>query len=351
MQALSYDAIRYTCNGMTDFDIAALERYLTLTIEGFFGPVQIERISGGQSNPTYFVTSGSDRLVLRKKPPGPLLPSAHAIDREYRVLTALRNTGVPVPPTVLYCEDETIIGTPFYIMERLDGRVFHDTALPGVSPAERSAMYRAMAETLARLHNVDPVAIGLADYGRHDGYFARQISRWSRQWQVSRTREDSRIEALIEWLPRNIPAGDTLAIVHGDFRIGNLMFHQTEPRVIAILDWELSTLGAPLADLAHVLMAWESRPEEYGGIAGLDLPALGIPDAHTFEAIYATEAKHGTRLQPFHRAFAMFRWSLIFEGIAARARAGSAADSNAAATGQLAKIFAGLAHEHSRVKQ
>jgi aminoglycoside phosphotransferase (APT) family kinase protein len=333
---------------MTDFDISALERYLTLTIDGFYGPIRLERISGGQSNPTYFVTSGSDRFVLRKQPPGPLLPSAHAIDREYRVLTALKETGVPVPPTVLYCEDAGIIGTPFYLMERLDGRVFHDTALPGVPPAERASMYRSMAETLARLHNVDPRAIGLSDFGRHEGYFARQISRWSRQWQTARTREDAHIEALIDWLPGHIPADETLAIVHGDFRIGNLMFHQTEPRVIAILDWELSTLGHPLADLAHVLMAWESRPEEYGGITGLDLATMGIPEAHTFEETYYNVASHTQRLTAFHRAFAMFRWSLIFEGIAFRARSGSAAGANAGTVGLLAEIFAKKAFEHSR---
>lgn len=322
-----------------DFDHGALERYLTRHMDGIAGPLQLERISGGQSNPTYFVTSGSRRLVLRKQPPGKLLPSAHAIDREYRIISALKDTGVPVPPAVLYCTDPDIIGTPFYVMERLDGRVFHDCTLPGVSVADRGAMVLSMAETLARLHAVDPLAAGLSDFGRHEGYFARQIARWTRQWQSVRTREDADIERLIKWLPANIPADEHLAIAHGDYRIGNLMFHSHEPRVIAILDWELSTLGHPLADLAHCCMAWDSAPNEYGGILGLDLGALGIPSRQDFEAAYHMQANHGLKLQPFHRAFAMFRWSLIFEGIAARAKSGTASSDNAAETGRLAAVF------------
>lgn len=328
---------------MTDFDADALEHYLTRHVEGFFGPLEIERISGGQSNPTFFITSGSDRFVLRKQPPGPLLPSAHAIDREFRVISALKRTGVPVPPSVLFCEDAKILGTPFYIMERLDGRVFHDCTLPGETPEARNAVFSDMARTLARLHSVTPSENGLGDFGRNDGYFARQIARWTKQWHTARTREDANIEALITWLPQNIPEDNTLAIVHGDYRIGNLMLHPREPVVTAILDWELSTLGHPLADLAHCCMAWDSTPEEYGGLLGLDLPALGIPGRHAFEETYYASASHDARLQPFHRAFAMFRWSLIFEGIAARALAGTAADSNAHATGQLAAVFAARA--------
>lgn len=323
-----------------DFPLVGLTDWLADALPGFCGPVQLEKIAGGQSNPTYFVTSPSHRLVLRKQPPGPLLPSAHAIDREYRVLRALKETGVPVPPALAYCTDRTLIGTPFYVMDRLEGRVFHDCTLPGVSPAERTAMVGAMAETLAALHNVDPIAVGLGDFGRHEGYFARQIKRWSQQWQTARTREDANIERLISWLGANIPTDEPLGIAHGDYRIGNLMFHATEPRVIGILDWELSTLGHPLADVAHCCMAWDSAPDEYGGLAGLDLSALGIPTRQDFEAIYARHARHGLALTPFHRAFAMFRWALIFEGIAARAKAGSAAADNADATGHLSAVFA-----------
>lgn len=323
-----------------DFDVERLEQYLTRHIEGFFGPVTVERISGGQSNPTYFITSGSDRFVLRKQPPGQLLPSAHAIDREFRVISALRNTDAPVPPPILFCSDAQVIGTPFYVMERLDGRVFHDCTLPGLDADARHAVYLGMADALARLHNINPLTAGLADFGRREDYFARQIARWSRQWQGARTREDAHIEALIDWLPRNIPTDDTLAIVHGDYRIGNLMLHANDARIIGILDWELSTLGHPLADLAHCCMAWDTAPDEYGGILGLDLAGLGIPNRETFENAYYARAQHEARLVPFHRAFAMFRWSLIFEGIAVRAQAGTAADAKAHETGRLAAIFA-----------
>jgi aminoglycoside phosphotransferase (APT) family kinase protein len=232
------------------------------------------------------------------------------------------------------------VGTPFYVMERVEGRVFHDCTLPGVAPAERRAMYEAMARALAALHNVDFAAIGLGDYGRPGNYFARQVSRWSRQWAEIRTRDDAHIERLIAWLPTHIPAEEITSVVHGDYRVGNLMFHPTEPRVVALLDWELSTLGHPLADLAHSAMAWLSGPDEYGGIRGLDLDALGIPALETYLAAYDGEARHGARLETFHMVFALFRWSMIFEGIAARAKAGTANDPKAADTGRLAAAFA-----------
>lgn len=322
------------------FDPGALDAFLKEKVAGVSGAMRLERISGGQSNPTFFVTYGDRRLVLRKQPPGELLPSAHAVDREYRVISALAGTGVPVPPAVLYCDDRAVVGTPFYVMERVAGRVFHDCTLPGVPPEARGAMYASMAETLAALHNVDYVAAGLGDYGKPGNYFARQIARWTRQWELSRTRDDENIDRLVAWLPAHVPVDDTTTIAHGDYRIGNLMFHPTEPKVVALLDWELSTLGHPLADLAHSAMAWLSLPEEYGGLRGLDLAALGIPDLETYQSAYFAHARHGARMTNFHMAFALFRWSVIFEGIAARAEAGNAASDDAAATGRLAAAFA-----------
>ncbi len=320
--------------------VEPLAAYLRQALPGCSGLPQVERISGGQSNPTYFVTFPERRLVLRKQPPGILLPSAHAIDREFRVLRALDSTAVPVPEVLLYCEDRAIIGTPFYLMERLEGRVFHDCTLPGVMPAERRAMVLSVAEAMAALHAVEPATVGLADFGRPGDYFARQVSRWSRQWLENRTREDPAMDRLIEWLPRHIPAGEEQSIVHGDFRIGNMMFHPSEPRVVAILDWELATLGHPLADLAHFSMAYVTAPDEYGGLLGLDLERLGLPDLRQFEQAYRQASRHGLGLLPFHMAFALFRWAAIFEGIAYRAQSGTANAENAAEIGRLSAVFA-----------
>ena len=323
-----------------EFDTGKLDRFLRTSIAGLEGSMALERIGGGQSNPTFFVTYDTRRLVLRKQPPGELLPSAHAIDREYRVMGALRETGVLVPNVILYCDDTEVIGTPFYIMDRLEGRVFHDGALPGVPCDERRLMYRSLAQALAALHNVNPSSVGLSDYGKSGNYFARQIARWTRQWELSRTREDANIKRLIAWLPENIPEDDITAVTHGDLRVGNVMFHEREPRVIAILDWELSTLGHPLADLAHACMGWHSGPHEYGGLTGLDLAALGIPSETQFTQAYYEAAHHDRRMTRFHMAFALFRFAVIFQGIAARAKAGNAADANAAAVGPLAASFA-----------
>ena len=319
---------------------AGLESYLRQHIGGLEGPMQMERIAGGQSNPTYFVTFDNRHLVMRKQPPGKLLPSAHAVDREHKIMSALAPTGVPVPPMVLFCADPAIIGTPFYIMERVDGRIFHDCTLPGQSPAERREMYRAMAGTLAALHTVEYAAAGLADYGRPGNYFARQVSRWSKQWELARTRNDENVERLIKWLPENIPDDDTTSLVHGDYRIGNIMFHPIEPRVVAVLDWELSTLGHPLADVAHTAIAWLTAADEYGGLIGVDTAALGIPSLEDFIADYNAVAGRPLMLTNFHKAFALFRWTCIFEGIAARAKAGNAAADNASDAGQLAAVFA-----------
>ncbi len=328
---------------VSDFDPNALESFLRRALaEECAAGFRIERIAGGQSNPTYFVTLGARRMVLRKKPAGQTLPSAHAVDREYRVISALAGTGVPAPRTILYSEDLRVVGTPFYLMERLEGRVFHDTSLPGVPAAEREAMYFDMANTLAKLHDIDPVAAGLGDFGKPSGYFKRQIRRWSKQYELARWRDLKDIETLIDWLPKHVPEDDAARICHGDFRIGNLMFHPTEPRVVGVLDWELSTLGHPLADLAFSALPWVTYPAEYGGMRGLDLARLGIPSREAYVATYfaARKTHEPQRLAPFHTAFALFRMAVIFEGIAARARTGSAAAANAAEVGELSAVFA-----------
>lgn len=323
------------------FDARSLRDHLARVLPETSGEMHLERISGGQSNPTFFVKfSGGGDFVLRKQPPGPLLPSAHAIDREYKVMTALAETDVPVPRMLHFCEDKGVIGTPFYVMARLYGRVFHDSAVPGIASDERRAVYDAMNETLARLHLVDWRAVGLGDYGKPGNYFARQVARWSRQYQASKTRNIGEIERLASWLPDHIPPGDDTAIAHGDYRLGNLMFHPTEPRVIAVLDWELSTLGHPLADLGYNCMIWHAAPSEFGGIAGLDLPALGIPEMEEYAATYCRRTGRPDGLQPFHLAFALFRFAVILEGIAGRAAQGNAAADDAKDVGRLSVAYA-----------
>jgi len=320
-----------------DFDTAALEGYLTTEFGG--APMALERISGGQSNPTYFLTLGTHRMVLRKQPNGPILRGAHAVDREYRVLEALADTGVPVPKTILYYEDSALIGTPFYLMERVEGRVFSDCALPDCHPDERRAIYLAMAETLARLHAVRPDEVDLEDYGRPGNYFARQIARWSKQWHESGSDPIPDLDMLASWLSENMPSDDgKISIAHGDFRLGNMLFHPTEPRIVAVLDWELSTLGHPLADLGFCAMPWHTSPDEYGGILGPNIE--GIPSEREFIAEYEKHAIDAPPLQRFHIAFALFRFAVIFVGIADRAKAGSAASEEAAALGPLAARFA-----------
>ena len=333
-----------TTSVKTDFDPQALRSFLR---ERFGeGELRLEVIGGGQSNPTYFVDYGGRRLVLRKKPSGPILRGAHAVDREYRVLAALAPTGVPVPRPVLFHGDDAPLGTPFYLMERLDGRVFEDAALPGLAPEERRGIYLGMAEALAKLHAVRPDEIGLGDYGRPGNYFERQIARWTRQLRESPGEPIPDLDALAEWLPANLPEDDgQVSIAHGDFRLGNMMFHPTASDVIGILDWELSTLGHPLADLGFCVMPWHTAPDEYGGILGLDHAALGIPSEQEFLEHYYKHAVPTEPLRAFHIAFALFRFAVIFVGIADRARAGTAVAANAAAVGPLARRFAARAME------
>jgi len=328
-----------------NFDLEQLADHLRTHVSGAAGAMTLESISGGQSNPTFFVSFDDRRLVLRKKPPGQLLPSAHAIDREYRIMGALEGSGVPVPKMVHYCSDPDVVGTPFYVMERLDGRVFSDCTLPGIEPGERRAMYFAMGETLARLHGIDWRAMQLEDYGKAGSYFQRQIARWTKQWDLARTKEIPELDWIAQWLANNIPEGDLTRISHGDFRIGNLMFHPQEPRVVGVLDWELSTLGHPLADLAYSALVWRLKPDEYMGVREMDLDTLGIPTEHEYVRHYMRLAPETGELKPFHIAFALFRLAVIFEGIAVRSASGTATAVNAEKVGTLSTAFARRAAE------
>ena len=317
-----------------------LEAFLKGAIPGLEGRIRLEPIAGGQSNPTFFVDFDNRSMVLRKQPSANLLPSAHAVDREFRVMQALAATDVPVPKMLLFHADRDVVGTPFYMMERLQGRVFPHYALPGMEPSGRRDIYLAMADTMARLHKIDWAAIGLSDFGRSGGYFSRQIARWTKQWKTARTRENADVERLIAWLPKNIPDETETRISHGDFRLGNLMFHPTEPRVVGVLDWELSTLGHPLADVAFNCIAYHTLPAEYGGIRGLDLADLGIPAEDGYLKHYYRISGRADGVTAFHFAFALFRMAVIFEGIAVRAASGNAAAGNAAEVGALSSAFA-----------
>lgn len=327
--------------GEIDFDPALLAAYLT----GKLGPqnttYSLQRIGGGQSNPTYFLDWGEHRLVLRKKPNGPLLKGAHAVEREYRVMSALSGSDVPVPETLLVEEDQGILGTPFFLMQRVDGRVIDDPSLQAVAVEDRKTIWLAAAEALAALHRINPEKVGLSDFGRPGNYFERQIALWGRQYAASPSRPIAPIEALHDWLLQHMPPDDGLSsLCHGDFRIGNLIFHPSDARVVAVLDWELSTLGQPMADLGFVCMAWHTSPDEYGGLLGLDHDALGLPGEEQFLNHYRTHLGRPVTLTPFHRAFALFRFAVIFVGIADRANAGTASDPNAAALAPLAERFA-----------
>jgi aminoglycoside phosphotransferase (APT) family kinase protein len=326
------------------FDVDALQRYMEQRVAGFAGPLTVRQFQGGQSNPTYHLAARSGEYVLRRKPPGKLLPSAHAVEREYRVISALARTDVPVPRTHALCEDPAVIGTPFYIMEYVRGRILTDPLLPHLASIERAAIYDAMNEVLARLHAVDWHAVGLAHFGKPGNYFARQIHRWIAQYRASETEVIPSMERLIAWLPAHIPPGDETTIVHGDYRLGNLIVHVTEPRVLAVLDWELSTLGHPLADLASNCLPYRLSSDVFDGFRGIDLARLGIPSEDAYVTAYCQRSgRSGIADWDFYIAFSMFRLAAIAQGIMGRVLAGTANDPKARERGARARPLADAA--------
>jgi aminoglycoside phosphotransferase (APT) family kinase protein len=324
-----------------DLPLDRLETWLKRHVEGFRGPLAAERFTGGQSNPTYRLEAASGPYVLRRKPPGPLLPSAHAVDREFRVMRALEATPVPVPRVYALCEDDSVIGSAFYVMQFLDGRIFWEQSLPEIEPAERAAMFDSMNAVIAALHSVDYQAVGLGDFGRPGNYMARQIARWSRQYRASETETIAAMDALIDWLPQHLPEEGGAAIVHGDYRMDNLVFHKEEPRVVGVLDWELSTIGDPLADFAYHTMTWRVTPELFRGLAGIDFAAAGIPDEATYAAAYCRRTgRDGVADWEVYMVYSLFRIAAIVQGIAKRAIEGTAASHEASEHGRLARPFA-----------
>ncbi len=315
------------------FDAARLAEFLTSHVDDFCGPLAVEEFRGGQSNPTYLLKAESGNYVLRRKPPGKLLKSAHAVDREYRVISALYGSGFPVPRPYVLCEDDGIIGTSFYVMEFVEGRIFWSLDLPGLEPDERAAIYDDVNATLARLHTTDYKAVGLEDFGAPGNYFERQISRWTGQYRASETRQIDSMDRLIDWLPDNLPADDSVSVVHGDYRLDNMVLHPTEPRVIAVLDWELSTIGHPLADFTYHLMAWQMPEIGIGsvGLADKPLAELGIPAVDDYTDTYCQRTgRDGIPDRDFCAAYNFFRLAAILQGIAGRVRDGTAASAHAA---------------------
>ena len=336
------------------FDTAALSAWLQQNLEGFEGPLSVEMFKGGQSNPTYKLITPRQSYVMRAKP-GPvakLLPSAHAIEREFAVMSGLQGTDVPVPRMYALCEDESIIGRAFYIMECMQGRVLWDQSLPGMQPSERAAIYDETNRVISALHSVKFAQQGLANYGKPGNYFERQIGRWSKQYQASITQPIPEMDQLMAWLPAHMPASardeSRVSIVHGDFRLDNLMFHPTEPRVVAVLDWELSTLGHPLADFSYHCMAWHIPPGHFRGIGGLDLAALGIPSEQEYIRKYCERTGLATPGElasdwNFYLAYNLFRLAAILQGIAKRVEAGTASSAQAKASGDGARPLAQMA--------
>ena len=325
------------------FAVGPLEAYLRERIEGFRGPIRLEQFKGGQSNPTFCITAGEKRYVLRRKPAGKLLPSAHAVDREFRVISALAKTEVPVAHAYCLCEDDAVIGSTFYVMDYVNGRVLWDPALRGMTPTERRAIFDEMNRVISALHTVDQAAVGLSDYGKPGNYFARQIARWTKQYRASETEKINAMDRLIEWLPENIPPGDETTIVHGDFRLDNMIFHPTEPRVLAVLDWELSTLGHPLGDFAYHCLIWHVPGAPFRGLIDEDIESLGIPAEREYLERYCERVGRGP-IEPdewdFYIAYNMFRWAGIAQGIMGRVVEGTAASQHALDIGRSARAIA-----------
>jgi aminoglycoside phosphotransferase (APT) family kinase protein len=334
------------------FDVARLEAYLAGKVPGFAGPLRVKQFRGGQSNPTYLLETPARRYVLRRKPPGKLLPSAHAVDREYRAIAALHAQNFPVAEPVLYCDEEAVVGTAFYVMGYADGRVFWEPHMPQSNPAERASVYDAMNATLSRLHSFKPAEIGLGDFGRGENYVARQIERWSKQYRASETEKIGEMEQLIAWLPAHVPPPAPVAVVHGDYRLDNMVLHPTEPKILAVLDWELSTLGDPLADFTYHLMQWEMPSLDGPGSAslrGLDLAALGIPSRDAYVERYVERTGlDPRRYLPAYMAYNFFRIAAILQGIVGRVRDGTATNENAPARAQLVRPLAQTAWSSAR---
>jgi len=321
-------------------DVAALERFLGMKIR------EVEQFKGGQSNPTYRLSAADGRkLVLRRKPPGKLLPSAHAVDREYRVIEALYKIGYPVARPHVLCEDESVLGTAFYVMDCVEGRVLWDQSLPGMSKAERHAIWDELNRVIAQLHSLSYQKIGLEGFGKPGNYIERQVARWTKQYRASETERVEAMDHLIEWLPKNIPPETGTTVVHGDYRLDNTIFHPSEPRILAVLDWELSTLGDPLADFAYHCMSWHIPPGQFRGIAGLDLPSLGIPTESAYVKRYCERTGRG-EIDPshwdFYLAYNLFRIAAILQGILKRVVDGTAASAHARDAGSRARPMAEL---------
>jgi aminoglycoside phosphotransferase (APT) family kinase protein len=330
------------------FDLPSLAEWLGRNVDGFFGPLEVAQFSGGQSNPTYLLTTPSQRYVLRRKPSGTLLPSAHAIDREYRLLNALRSSPVPTAEVFCYCDDPSVIGSEFYLMEYVQGRVLWDSRLPGMLATERRAIFDEMNRVIAALHTLDVDAVGLRDYGKTGNYFERQVSRWIKQYRASETHRIESVERLIEWLPKHMPADRSTTLVHGDFRIDNMIFDATEPRTVAVLDWELSTLGDPVADFSYLCLAWHLPSQGFRGLAGSsdsELASMGIPLEREFLAQYCQRtgiAEVSDREWNFYHAYNLFRGAGILQGIMKRALDGNASSDQAFEYGKRATVMADI---------
>jgi aminoglycoside phosphotransferase (APT) family kinase protein len=326
------------------FDEAALAQYLKAELDGFCEPLRIMQFEGGQSNPTFLLDCGDYKYVMRKKPPGKLLPSAHQVDREYRVMKALEHTEVPVPGMYLLCEDEAVIGTTFFVMEYVEGRLFEDATLPGLSPEERLSIYFEVIRVMAALHSVDYAALGLSDFGKFGNYFARQIGRWSKQYVASQTDDIPSMEKLMAYLPQNVPEDDTACIAHGDIRLGNMLFHPNEPKMLALLDWELSTLGHPLGDLAYSCGPYHFGTAGNPSLVGICGPETGIPTESEFVAEYCRRTgRAGIPNWSFYMAFAFFRLASILQGVYKRGLMGTASSTHAIQRGKLARETSDLA--------